>query len=67
METRNLTDSMNALRPAAPLLPLDTDTEDANPGSDANGCPPEWPNCGTDPKVSGPASVLVERAAPEQP
>lgn len=67
METRNLTDSMNALRPAAPLLPLDANTEDTNPQSDAQDCPPSWPNCGTDPGVSDPASAPVERAAPEQP
>lgn len=59
METPKLTDSaLNALRPAAPLLPLDTDTED-----NATVCPPSLPNCGPEPGVDRPAPVSPERAA----
>lgn len=64
METRKLTDSMNALRPSAPLLPLDTDKEDKNTEGDAHDCPPEWPTCGPEPKVSDPAAALVGRTSP---
>jgi hypothetical protein len=64
METQNLTDSMNALQPAAPLLPPDANTEGTNPEGDAQDCPPSWPNCGPEPTATDPAAVLVGRASP---
>ena len=63
METPKLTDSAtSALLPMDRRLPLDTNTED-----NVNECPPSWPTCGTDPKVSDPASASPERALPVQP
>jgi hypothetical protein len=44
--------------PTAPLVPLDTNTED-----NANDCPPSWPTCGPEPKASEPAPVLAEPAS----
>lgn len=64
METRKLIDSAtSALRPAAPLLPLDTNTEDT-----PDVCPPSVPTCGPEPGASDPsgdlAAALPPRAAP---
>jgi hypothetical protein len=63
METRKLIDSAtNALLPTAPLVPLDTNTDD-----NADVCPPGLPTCGPVPEAQDPALPSPEREAPTMP
>lgn len=60
MGNRNLLDSELNLVPVALPKPLDTGT---GPGDE--GCPPDWPLCGTDPGISRPTPAVSEPALSE--